>query len=175
MGAICRSFPTHFASEVTGVTPRTLLNWCTRNFVRPSVSPGRTGPGGERLYSFRDLVAIRVADVLRQAGIDVRHLPLVVDYIRKRDGLEVDQPFAADTYLVNDSRGFRELQGTISIVEVRQGAIPEPLSILVIPLGELVTELQAKARARNLCRMSSRRLPASDPLSAIQRKRHAPR
>jgi len=148
MDAADDGFPTHVAAELTEVTPRTLLNWCTRDFIRPSVSPGRTGPGGERMYSFRDLVAIRVADILRHTGIDVRHLPLVVEYIRNREGLEVDQPFAADRYLVHDSGGFRELHGTVSLIEVRQGGIPLPLSILVIPLGEIVTRLQAKVRAR---------------------------
>jgi DNA-binding transcriptional MerR regulator len=142
-----RGFPIHLAAKLTGVTPRTLANWCDRDFVTPSVSRGRTGPGGERLYSFRDLVAIRVADVLRQHGIDVRHLPRVVDYIRKRKGLELDQPVAADTMLVSDSRGFREVQCTASLTEVRQGGVPEPLSIVVIPFGELVNELQTKARA----------------------------
>jgi DNA-binding transcriptional MerR regulator len=148
MGAPARAFPTHVAAQLTGVTPRTLLNWCCREFLKPSVSPGRTGPGGERLYSFRDLVAIRVADVLRRQGIDVRHLPLVVDYIRKREGLELDQALGANTFMVSDSRGFREIQCTASLLEVRQGGIPEPLSILIIPLGEIVTELQTKARAR---------------------------
>ena len=148
MSTADRGFPIHLAAELTGVTLRTLVNWCSRDFVKPSVSPGRTGPGGERLYSFRDLVAIRVADVLRRQGIDVRHLPLVVDYIRKRDGLELEQPLVADTILVSDGRGFREVQCTASLMEVRQGGVPEPLSIVLIPFGELVTELQAKARAR---------------------------
>jgi DNA-binding transcriptional MerR regulator len=142
-----RGFPIQLAAKLTGVTPRTLVNWCDRDFVKPSVSRGRTGPGGERLYSFRDLVAIRVADVLRQQGIDVRHLPLVVDYIRKRKGLELHQPIDGDTMLVSDSRGFREVQCTASFVEVRQGGVPEPLSIVLIPFGELVNELQTKARA----------------------------
>lgn len=150
MDTAARGFPIHLAAELTGVTPRTLVNWCAREFVVPSVSRGRTGPGGERLYSFRDLVAIRVADVLRQQGIDVRHLPLVVDYIRKREGLELDEPMVGKTMLVSDGRGFREVQCTASLMEVRQGGIPEPLSILLIPFGELVNELQTKARTRGL-------------------------
>ena len=145
-----RGFPIHLAAELTGVTPRTLVNWCARDFVKPTVSRGRTGPGGERLYSFRDLVAIRVVDVLRRQGIDVRHLPLVVDYVRKREGLELDQPIVADTILVSDGRGFREVQCTASLMEVRQGGAPEPLSIVLIPFGELVNELQTKAHARGL-------------------------
>jgi hypothetical protein len=142
-----RGFPIQLAAKLTGVTPRTLVNWCSRDFVTPSVSRGRTGPGGERLYSFRDLVAIRVADVLRRQGIDVRHLPLVVDYIRKRKGLELDRPIVADTILVSDGRGFREVQCTASFTEIRQGGVPEPLSIVLIPFGELVNKLQTQARA----------------------------
>ena len=148
MSTAPRGFPIHLAAELTEVTPRTLVNWCDRDFLQPSVSRGRTGPGGERLYSFRDLVAIRVVDVLRQQGIDVRHLPRVVDYIRKRKGLELDQPIVSDTILVSDGRGFREVQCTASLLEIRQGGVPQPLSIVLIPFGELVTELQTKARAR---------------------------
>lgn len=148
MSTAPRGFPIHLAAELTEVTPRTLVNWCDRNFLQPSVSRGRTGPGGERLYSFRDLVAIRVVDVLRRQGIDVRHLPRVVDYIRKRKGLELDQPIVSDTILVSDGRGFREVHCTASLLEIRQGGVPEPVSIVLIPFGELVTELQTKARAR---------------------------
>jgi DNA-binding transcriptional MerR regulator len=148
MNVAARGFPTHLASQVAGVTPRTLLNWCCRGFLKPSVSQGRTGPGGERVYSFRDLVAIRVADDLRSRGIDVRHLRLVVDYVRKREGLELDQAVAADAILVSDGRTFREVQCTASFMEIRQGGT---YSILLIPFGELVNELQTKARALGLC------------------------
>jgi DNA-binding transcriptional MerR regulator len=153
-------FPIHLAAKLTRVTTRTLVNWCDRDFLTPSVSRGRTGPGGERLYSFRDLVAIRVADVLRQQGIDVRHLPRIVDYIRKRKGLELDQPIVGDTILVSDSRGFREVRCTASLMEVRQGGVPEPLSIVLIPFGEIVNELQHKARARG-SRAARAPLPAT--------------
>ena len=156
-------FPIHLAAKLTQVTTRTLVNWCDREFLTPSVSRGRTGPGGERLYSFRDLVAIRVADVLRRQGIDVRHLPRIVDYIRKREGLELDQPRMADTILVSDGRGFREVQGSASLLEIRQGGAPEPLSIVLIPFGELVNELQTKAR-RAIRRVNpARSLPRQQP------------
>jgi DNA-binding transcriptional MerR regulator len=159
-----RGFPIHLAAKLTRVTPRTLGNWCDRDFVTPSVSRGRTGPGGERLYSFRDLVAIRVADVLRKQGIDVRYLPRVVDYIRKREGLELDQPIELDTVLVSDGRGFREVQGTASLLEIRQGGVPEPLSIVLIPFGELVNELQTKARRGTARRVNlERSLPRQQP------------
>jgi DNA-binding transcriptional MerR regulator len=155
MNVAARGFPTHLASQLTGVTPRTLLNWCTRDFLKPSVSPGRTGPGGERMYSFRDLVAIRVADDLRSRGIDVRYLHPAVDYIRKREGLDLDGVVPPDTFLVSEGLTFREVQfgprfGEY-VREAMQFAPSGPYSMLFIPFAKLVRELQTKARALGLC------------------------
>jgi hypothetical protein len=151
MSAAGPGFPAHVASELTGVNPRTLLNWSTRNFLKPSVSPGRTGPGGERMYSFRDLVAIRVADDLRTRGIDVRYLRPVVDYIRERKGLELDGVVPVDMFLLSDGRTFREVQFGPRFGELVRGALQfqptGPYSTLFIPFAMFVHELQAKARS----------------------------
>ncbi|MCL2450825.1 MAG: MerR family transcriptional regulator, partial [Polyangiaceae bacterium] len=81
------NFSTPLAAKLTGVSQGTLENWARRGFLKPS------GGGGKRrdprLYAFRDLIAIRVADGLRQRGVDVRHLRRVVHYLRSRHGLEL--------------------------------------------------------------------------------------
>ena len=158
------------ASELTGVTPQTLLNWCTRDFLKPSVSPGRTGPGGERMYSFRDLVAIRVADDLRSRGIDVRYLHSAVDYIRNREGLELDRVLPADVFLLSDGRTFREVQFGPTFGERVLGAMQfapsGPYSMLFIPFSKFVHEIQTKARA---CSQSAAVTPRPYPADEERR------
>jgi hypothetical protein len=170
MSVTPHGFPTHLASELTGVTPRTLLNWCTRDFLKPSVSPGRTGPGGERMYSFRDLVAIRVADDLRSRGIDVRYLHSAVDYIRNREGLELDRVLPADVFLLSDGRTFREVQFGPTFGERVLGAMQfapsGPYSMLFIPFSKFVHEIQTKARA---CSQSAAVTPRPYPADEERR------
>jgi hypothetical protein len=102
------------------------------------------------MYSFCDLVAIRVVDDLRSRGIDVRYLRPTVDYIRARKGLELDGVVPADTFLITDGRTFRELQFGPSFGERVRGAFQfhrtGPYSMLFIPFAQFVHELQAKAR-----------------------------
>ncbi|MGH7439572.1 MAG: MerR family transcriptional regulator [Polyangiaceae bacterium] len=168
MSAAARGFPIQLAAELTGVTPRTLVNWCARDFVEPSVSRGRTGPGGERLYSFRDLVAIRVADDLRSRGMDVRNLRPAVDYIRSRDGLELDGVVSIDVFLLSDGRTFREVPFGPTFGELVRGAMQfkprGPYSMLFIPFGKFVHELQTKVRAQGaLRRVPPEPLPSKQP------------
>jgi hypothetical protein len=71
----------------------------------------------------------------------------------------------ADTILVSDGRGFREVQGSASLLEIRQGGAPEPLSIVLIPFGELVNELQTKARRATRRANPARSLPRQQPIN----------
>ncbi|MBC7105109.1 MAG: MerR family transcriptional regulator [Firmicutes bacterium] len=50
--------------QLTGLTYRQLDYWDRSGFISPSVAAA-AGPGTERLYSFRDVVALKVAKRLR--------------------------------------------------------------------------------------------------------------
>ena len=80
------SFSAGEASRLTGVPYRTLDHWARTKFIIPSVSEA-TGTGSDRQYAFNDLVSLRVAHELRQAGISTQALRLVVDYLKKHKGL----------------------------------------------------------------------------------------
>ncbi|RYD60613.1 MAG: MerR family transcriptional regulator, partial [Verrucomicrobiaceae bacterium] len=53
----------------------------------------------DRLYSFADIVALRVVKKFRDRGFSLQALRRVADYLRGRDGLE--NPLGS-TYLVTD-------------------------------------------------------------------------
>lgn len=122
----------------------TLDNWDRRGFLKASVQPAG-GHGVSRIYSFRDLIAIRVAAALRERSIDVRNLRRVVEYLRKRKGLDLSaSEVLASTVLVTDGHDLYEVAGDGSISTLRR---PGQRMLLMVPLDELVAELQAKARA----------------------------
>ena len=62
---------------------RNIDHWARTKFIVPSVAEAN-GTGTERRYSFADLVALRVARELREAGISTQSLRRVVDFVRAR-------------------------------------------------------------------------------------------
>jgi DNA-binding transcriptional MerR regulator len=96
---------------VHGVNPKTLHYWDRTGFLSPSVRAA-SGTGTRRLYSFRDLVALRVAHELRQRGISLQGLRAVVDFLRRMDGLE--QPLA-ECFLVTDGYDVYAQRGDTTI------------------------------------------------------------
>ena len=140
-----RGFPTPIAAKLTGVSVATLDNWDRRGFLKASVQPAG-GHGVSRIYSFRDLIAIRVAAALRERSIDVRNLRRVVEYLRKRKGLDLSaSEVLASTILVTDGHDVYEIAGDVFQISTLRR--PGQRMLLMVPLDELVAELQAKARA----------------------------
>jgi len=134
-------FPTDVAANLGKVTPKMLENWDMTGFMSPSVPAKRRGIS--RRYSFRDVVAIRVVSELRSEGIPLQALRKVVRYLCSRTGLTPTEAVAS-TNLITDGRDVFEVKGDVSISTLRR---PGQRMLLMVPLDELVAELQAKARA----------------------------
>jgi DNA-binding transcriptional MerR regulator len=81
-------FTAHQATRLTGCTPRQLRYWDEIGLVRPSVQ--RTGgrPGVPRLYSFRDLVALRVVRSLLDGGMSLQRVRRAWDYLNRKAALD---------------------------------------------------------------------------------------
>lgn len=56
--------------QITGVTPRQLVYWRRTGLVAPS----GTTPGGHARYAFQDLVALKTAKRLIDAGVSVQRI-----------------------------------------------------------------------------------------------------
>jgi DNA-binding transcriptional MerR regulator len=80
------SFSTGEAVRITGVSFRNIDYWARTKFIAPSIADAR-GTGTERRYSFSDLLALRVARELREAGVSTQSLRRVVEFLRTRKGL----------------------------------------------------------------------------------------
>ena len=74
-------FPAGQAARLSGVPYRTLDYWGRSGFFRPSVLDA-SGKGTDRLYSLHDLVALRVANLLRSQGMGLERLRAVVVELR---------------------------------------------------------------------------------------------
>jgi DNA-binding transcriptional MerR regulator len=104
---LVEGFSVSQVERLTGINRKTLHFWDHSGFLSPSLQPAH-GAGSRRRYSFRDVVALRVAAQLRDAGISVQHLRRIVDRIRQWEQLE--KPLA-ETYLVTDGVEVWERRG----------------------------------------------------------------
>ncbi|MBA2426636.1 MAG: MerR family transcriptional regulator [Actinobacteria bacterium] len=76
------------ASRFTGCTAHQLRYWDRIGLLQPSVQSTGGRPGVRRLYSFRDLVSLRVVHSLLEAGMSLQQVRRAYSYLRKRAGLE---------------------------------------------------------------------------------------
>jgi DNA-binding transcriptional MerR regulator len=81
-------FTSHQASRLTGCTSRQLRYWDQVGLVRPSVQGTGGRPGVPRLYSFRDLVALRVVKSLLDGGMSLQRVRRAWDFLNRKAGLD---------------------------------------------------------------------------------------
>lgn len=131
-----RAFTAERVQALTRVTLRQLQYWDERNFVRPSLT-SRQGRGRKRLYSFQDLVALKVTADLRRQGVSLQEIRKVADHLRS---LDYAQPLAEITLVAHDGHlYFKESQTW------RKGVQPaQVLAQYVVPVQEITSELRER-------------------------------
>lgn len=72
--AVCR---------VVDITYRQLDYWATTGLVEPSVRDAE-GSGSQRLYSFEDIVTLKVIKRLLDVGVSLQRIRKAIDYVRDR-------------------------------------------------------------------------------------------
>lgn len=76
------------AAEVVGISYRQLDYWARTDLIRPSVADAK-GSGSRRLYSYRDLVELRLVKALLDEGIKLEQVRTAFEYLRKELGEDV--------------------------------------------------------------------------------------
>jgi len=94
-------FTSHQACRLTGCTPRQLRYWDTIGLVHPSVQQTGGRPGVPRLYSFRDLIALRVVTSLLDGGMSLQRVRRAYEFLRRRADLETH---LSEVKLVTDGK-----------------------------------------------------------------------
>lgn len=70
------------ACKIVGVTYRQLDYWTRTGLVSPSLQAAR-GSGTQRLYSFNDLLQLKVIKSLTDAGASLQKVRQAIEYVRK--------------------------------------------------------------------------------------------
>lgn len=115
-------FTAQQASNLTLCTAHQLRYWDKVNLVQPSLQRTDGRPGRRRLYSFRDLVALRVVKSLLDNGMSVQRVRRAWDYLRRTADMD---SHLSEVKLVTDGASiFRVAQDEDELLDaLRQGQL----------------------------------------------------
>jgi DNA-binding transcriptional MerR regulator len=116
------AFTAQQACRLTGCTPHQLRYWDRVNLVQPSIQSTGGRPGKRRLYSFRDLVALRVVRSLLDNGMSVQRVRRAWDYLRRTADMDTH---LSEVRLVTDGQSiFRVASDEEELVDaLREGQL----------------------------------------------------
>lgn len=116
------AFTAQQACRLTGCTPHQLRYWDRVNLVQPSIQSTGGRPGKRRLYSFRDLVALRVVRSLLDNGMSVQRVRRAWDYLRRTADMD---SHLSEVRLVTDGQSiFRVASDEEELVDaLREGQL----------------------------------------------------
>ncbi|GGG67783.1 transcriptional regulator [Corynebacterium pelargi] len=103
------------ACQVAGITYRQLDYWARTDLVQPSIRNAR-GSGSQRLYSFRDILVLKIVKRLLDTGISLQNIRLAVEKLRDHG---VDD--LAEITLVSDGVTVYECRSNEEVIDLLGG------------------------------------------------------
>ena len=103
------------ACSAAGITYRQLDYWARTGLVEPTVRPA-TGSGTQRLYSFRDVLLLKVIKRLLDAGVSLQQIRTAVHHLRRRGTEDITQ-----VTLMSDGASVYECRSPEEVVDLLQG------------------------------------------------------
>ncbi len=132
------SFNTKTSVKLTGLTPRQIDYWDRTHFIKPSVKEA-SGYGTGRLYSFEDIVQLKVAKTLIDKGLSLQKIRKAITYLKKNFP-DIKKPFAEMRFLTDGE--------TIFVLSDKKEKILDALArgqmVFALAIGELIEELKGE-------------------------------
>jgi len=103
------------ACSAAGITYRQLDYWARTGLLEPSVRSA-TGSGSQRLYSFRDILVLKVVKRLLDTGVSLQQIRTAVEHLRARGTADL-----AGLTLMSDGATVYECTSADEVVDLLQG------------------------------------------------------
>jgi DNA-binding transcriptional MerR regulator len=120
------------ACNAAGITYRQLDYWARTGLVEPSVREA-SGSGTQRLYSFRDILVLKVVKKLLDAGVSLPNIRVAISTLRDRGAQEL-----AQVTLISDGTTVYECTSTDEMVDLLQGG----QAVFAIAVGRQVRDVE---------------------------------
>ena len=136
--------------KVVGITYRQLDYWARTGLLRPSLQTAH-GSGSQRLYSFQDVVQLRVVKRLLDAGMSLKRIREAMDILRTQ--LDSDRPLS-DVTLLSDGSTIYAAHSPDEVVDVfRKGQ-----GVFGIAVGPVIQEMEGEVH---------KLFPSRPPVAAV--------
>jgi DNA-binding transcriptional MerR regulator len=120
------------ACAAAGITYRQLDYWARTGLVEPTVRAA-SGSGSQRLYGFRDILALKIVKRLLDTGISLQQIRTAVAYLRERGAGDV-----AQVTLMSDGASVYACTSPDEVVDLLQGG----QGVFGIALGRVWQEVE---------------------------------
>jgi DNA-binding transcriptional MerR regulator len=133
------AYNSKFASRIVGVTLRQIQYWDEQGFVRPSVKLAR-GRGTKRLYSFHDLICLKVVKDLTYYGFSLHKIRRCVRPLRRYSS-EARKPHESLRYVTDGKDLFVITSDREKILDAMERQF-----VVSLGIGHLVRELNGEVQ-----------------------------
>ncbi|WP_420855803.1 MerR family transcriptional regulator [Streptomyces oceani] len=121
------------ACSASGITYRQLDYWARTGLVEPTIRSAY-GSGTLRLYSFRDIVVLKIVKRLLDTGVSLQNIRTAVEHLRSRARSDL-----ARMTLMSDGATIYECTSPDDVVELLQGG----QGVFGIAVGVVWRDVQA--------------------------------
>lgn len=132
------AFNTNTILNLTGLTMRRVDYWDRTHFIKPSLKEA-SGHGTARLYSFVDLVQLKVAKTLIDKGVSLQKIRKAITYLKKNFP-DIEKPLAEMRFLTDGE--------TIFVLTNKKGVILDTLAkgqmVFAVAIGDIIEELKGE-------------------------------
>ncbi|WP_132878221.1 MerR family transcriptional regulator [Tamaricihabitans halophyticus] len=103
------------ACQIAGITYRQLDYWARTGLIAPSIRTAH-GSGSQRLYSFKDVLVLKIVKRLLDTGVSLQNIRVAVDHLRQRGVRDL-----AKITLFSDGTTVYECTSPEEVVDLLQG------------------------------------------------------
>jgi DNA-binding transcriptional MerR regulator len=151
------------ACAAAGITYRQLDYWARTGLVAPSVRTA-TGSGTQRLYSFRDILVLKVVKRLLDTGVSLQNIRKAVDHLRNRGIKDL-----ANITLFSDGATVYECTSAEEVVDLLAGG----QGVFGIAVSGALRELSGELAELPAERIDGGPAHTSDDELSLRRRRRA--
>ena len=103
------------ACSAAGITYRQLDYWARTGLVEPTVRSAG-GSGTHRLYSFKDILLLKIIKRLLDAGVSLQQIRIAIDHLRERGTEDLTH-----VTLMSDGASVYECRSADEVIDLLQG------------------------------------------------------
>ena len=120
------------ACTVAGISYRQLDYWARTGLLVPSIRPA-TGSGSQRLYSFRDILILRIVKNLLDTGVSLQNVRAAVEHLSDRGATDL-----AQITLMSDGASIYECRSKDEVFDLLRGG----QGVFGIAVGQVFHEVE---------------------------------